>query len=453
MKIMFAKIELWFVLLLALLGLLATMVFGWAVLDTANGNDDAGKFGKFATAIAEVPMTAKTMLIGKNRLLGSYTERLKDLPSGWSTPEGEEFGGLEGYLLLTRHDGDRDRSVVQLVSLKDSAVKHEWWPDGDRLLEGAPRTSAVPDYTTWHTNTFRAIHPVLMPNGDLVVKDNYGPLIRIDACANKVWREDTLLYSHSSEMASDNTMWVVADPQEPTVAKVPRRFFDDSIALVSTDGKLLDVQSMTAMLSRHGYDYLLFGAGNVSDDPIHMNDIEPVLADGPYWKKGDLFLSFRHLSMLVLYRPATDEIIWEQTGPWMGQHDVDILNDHQITLFNNNALNRGLGPAINGNSEVLIHDFANGETTSPWHDALTKADLKTFSEGLTTLLPGGYRYIEENNAGRSLILSPEGQVVRQFVNRSNDNQIFQMDWSRYVTQDQGDAALAAMKTVDCGPTP
>ena len=75
----------------------------------------------------------------------------------------------------------------------------------------------------------------------------------------------------------------------------------------------------------------------MTDDPIHLNDIEPVRKDGPYWRKGDLFLSLRSPSTVMLYRPSTNKVIWRKDGPWSKQHDVDILDDHRISIFNNNG--------------------------------------------------------------------------------------------------------------------
>jgi hypothetical protein len=80
-----------------------------------------------------------------------------------------------------------------------------------------------------------------------------------------------------------------------------------------------------------------------NDDPTHLNDIQPVLADGPYWKKGDLFVSLRNISSIMLYRPSTDQIVWMKRGPWLSQHDVDILDDHRISVYDNNVQDRGAG--------------------------------------------------------------------------------------------------------------
>ena len=53
----------------------------------------------------------------------------------------------------------------------------------------------------------------------------------------------------------------------------------------------------------------IFSQDSFKSDPTHLNDIQPVLKDGPYFKKGDLFLSLKFLSMVILYRPETNKII------------------------------------------------------------------------------------------------------------------------------------------------
>ena len=53
-------------------------------------------------------------------------------------------------------------------------------------------------------------------------------------------------------------------------------------------------------------------------------------------EKGDLFLSLRSQNMIILYRLSTNKIISHITGPFSNQHDVDIISDKEISIFNNN---------------------------------------------------------------------------------------------------------------------
>src|SRR5262249_61851525 len=119
----------------------------------------------------------------------------------------------------------------------------------------------------------------------------------------------------------DSGMFWIQTEQEPvTVKGFPKPFHDASIGMVTPGGKLLMNRSVAQILLDNGLAHLLFW-GEGFPDPIHLNDIEPVRKDGPYWRKGDLFLSLRSSSTVMLYRPSTNQGIWYKTGPWWRQHE------------------------------------------------------------------------------------------------------------------------------------
>ncbi|WP_369817405.1 MULTISPECIES: arylsulfotransferase family protein [Actibacterium] len=75
--------------------------------------------------------------------------------------------------------------------------------------------------------------------------------------------------------------------------------------------------------------------------------------DGPCWQQGDLFVSMRHISTVMLYRPSTNRVLWLREGPWSSQHDVDIVDDHTIAAFNNNVFDKGSGARIAGSNNII----------------------------------------------------------------------------------------------------
>ena len=106
-----------------------------------------------------------------------------------------------------------------------------------------------------------------------------------------------------------------------------------AVTKISPDGKILYNKSVTQIFLDNDYKYLVFGQWIESfNDTIHLNDIQPVLKDGLYWKKGDVFLSMRRLSMIMHFRPSTNKIINIITGPFYQQHDVDIISNKEISL-------------------------------------------------------------------------------------------------------------------------
>ena len=165
-------------------------------------------------------------------------------------------------------------------------------------------------------------------------------------------------------------------------------------------------------------------------DPTHLNDIQPVNFDGEFWKKGDVFLSLRHQSMILLYRPLTNEIIWKGTGPFFHQHDVDILDSHRISIFNNNSKNFVNGDVVDGNNEVVIYDFKTNEYSSYLKKSLIEYDVRTNIEGLSQILSNGDLFVEESYFGRTLYFNANGSLRWSHLNRANNGMVNRVGWSR-----------------------
>ena len=102
-------------------------------------------------------------------------------------------------------------------------------------------------------------------------------------------------------------------------------------------GKLsLKSLSLFDILKDNGIHNRIYTYDRPEHDFIHLNDIQPVLKDGKFWKKDDVFSALGHLSMIVLYRPSSNEVVWFTQDNIFHQHDVDIINENEISIFNNN---------------------------------------------------------------------------------------------------------------------
>lgn len=447
-KFFFKRIEVWAVLLLMVFGFIASILFGSVVRNEALGYERFGRLGKLAYALASVPADAQSILGHNNTMAVGEPDRFGDR-QGWVL-NGSDPGQMpKGYLLLSRYDGDVGHSVVELVDLQSLRVEHRVDIDADGLLAGTARDSKVVDFSLWNTERFRAIHPLLVPDGGLIIKDHGTPLFRLDTCGNMVWKIATDLFHHAAEIDSEGDIWVPTYIEPTQIDGLSTDYSDDGFARVSADGKILYNRSLTDVLMKHGYGNLLFSKYPFETDAIHLNDVEPVLSDGPFWQKGDVFLSLRHQSMVILFRPSTDKIIWMRQGPWAAQHDVDIVNDHTIALFNNNMYNLGADEFVEGANEVLFYNFATDKVSSPYRDIFRKHEIRTASEGLFTLTGGGHLLAEESNAGRFVVFAPDGRLVAEYINRANDGAIFHLGWSRYLERGQGDSFLFASAQKKC----
>ena len=446
-RFLFSKIETWVVLLLAIVGLVATVGFGAIVLDRERGKERTGRIGDAAVAVADLPDTFLKWTRAKDGRLANRTEQF-DGRSGWTLTPALQSNPVDGYLLLSRTAAEEDRSIVELVDLKDFSVRHVWRPDADSFLAGLPRVSEITEFTRWNTKMFEPVHPFLMDNGDLIVKDHQTPVVRLNACSGVVWLNDDRHYHHSTEMGPDGTLWIPSLIEPASKGNGPK-FFEDGLAQLSVDGKQISEVSLPGVLEANGMTALMFTSGGYLNDGLHLNDIQPALTDSPYWKAGDLFLSLRHKSMILLYRPSTGKIVWMKQGPWLAQHDVDILDDHRIAVFNNNAFDRGKGWWVDGSNEVTVYDFATDSVSNPYHDTLLAENVTSLTEGLFDMTASGHAIVEEENRGRILILDPAGKMVAEFVNRAPDGQVYGLGWSRYIPRAQGDRALAAIAAAPC----
>ena len=164
---------------------------------------------------------------------------------------------------------------------------------------------------------------------------------------------------------------------------------------ISNEGKFLFKKSIIQIFIDNNLEELIV-SGQTNFDPIHLNDIQPVLFDGPHFKTGDIFLSLKNLSMIILYRPSTNKIIWYKRNPWIHQHDVDILNDNQISVFNNKNYFFSFNKSNKKNNNVLIYDFDQDVIMNNYEKLFNKYDVRTPSQGLSEIMEDGSIFIEES---------------------------------------------------------
>jgi hypothetical protein len=462
---MFRKVELWVVGLICVAAFVGMILFGAIArktADTAEGNKRFGLVGEAALALSLAPeklmRTGRLLINGdsipdvirylrnENNLIAKETPGIAGKAGfRFSYPAGTRPDA--GYLLLSRYDGDDERSYVELVDLNAQTVLHRWAPDIDAINAQSHLQSHLINLARdMNLRRYMIYHPYATEDGGLLIKSE-SPLVKIDACSRVVWINDVDIFHHSTERDDSGMFWAATRQEPVTIKDVnPDKFWDDSIAMVAPDGKLLMNRSVSQILIDNGLENLIW---RNDDDPIHLNDIEPVRKDGPYWRKGDLFLSLCSPSTVMLYRPSTNKVIWRKDGPWSKQHDVDILDDHRISIFNNNGKGRWAAPR---KAEVNIYDFATGEVTSPWRAALERLDVWAPIESLAEVLPNDELFVEGQQQGRLIRLTRDGDVVWEYVNRAKTGRVFVLGWSRLLDTATGSRLAETLARVDCGGT-
>ena len=427
------KVELWVLCLAGVLLFIGLVGFGSLVRHEILASvPRLSILSSTALFIAEIPSNLRDIVRGQ-----SYDLQIKE-------PRFPNVSGFQGksleketYLLLSKYDGNAKRSHVELIDLRSFEVKKTWRPDItkiNRLVD-----TSRPELEKISGNNARRyllLHPFLTEDGGLIFHGPYSPLVKIDKNSQLVWQNQEDIFHHSIEQDHEGNFWVpsVVYPHQVDkeyVGLEHGNYSDDALTKVSADGEILFQKSVTNIFIENNFMFFdLQSNAHFDRDPIHLNDIQPVLTDGPHWKRGDVFLSLLNQSMIILYRPSTNKIIWKGSENIARQHDIDILDDHRISIFNNNTKNFFDGEKVYDNNEVVIYDFNKDSYSKYLDESLEQYDVRTVTEGRSQILDSGDLIIEETNYGRLLYFNKDASVQWQYVNRADDEKVYYLSWFR-----------------------
>ncbi len=309
----------------------------------------------------------------------------------------------------------------------DGQVRHVWnadffkvWPDAaDRFPEVRIPKSQMHYF-------IQGMSP--LADGSIVL--NFGDLgaAKLDKCSNLVWRSDRPTH-HSVTPAGDGKFWIpghiptAETPKEYLPSAVTAKEIDDligssfngynnSVLLVDADGKVEREFSILKSIYDAGLEAAIYNSVRaVTVDPAHLNEIEvvtPALADRiDGVDAGDLLLSLREMSMLLIVDEIDGHVKWHAQGRWFRQHDPDITEDGMIELFNNRSRSISQKPV---DSQIVRLDPATGESHVLFPVGENDAFFSDFM-GAHQLLDNGNRLIVESAAGRVFEVTPAGEVV------------------------------------------
>lgn len=418
--------------IVALLAVLS--VFGWMSKHRAKGDRDFGWANGWVEALSGFP-----------DLFQRSVEQMRQLPQTYvpTPPEFEPLNHLEqDVLTLTVYSNADEGRQFAVRNLRNGKELYRW---------------VLPDTLGPLKPHWRVHHPLLLEEKSVVsFITNRSPMFRLDSLSNVVWRQDSLSFHHAVNRAANGDLWACAMQWErggPYIAYRGRylmgdkqvNFLDNSVARIDAKtGHILEVHSMAEVLRSNGLEHLILRSGD-AQDPLHLNDVQPALSTGAHFEQGDLFLSFRNLQCVLQFRPATGAVVRVIDGPLAAQHDVDIVNDSTLAIFNNNAqenmgvyTNEGHKYPISKeqqelahyHSEITLYDLGT-ETFRPlYRDLMAAEGIMTFSEGLQEALPGGQWFLEEQNSGLLWVVGPEGVMYRDVHASHHAGHHHLPNWSR-----------------------
>ena len=321
-------------------------------------------------------------------------------------------------------------SELRLMDMKGEIVNrwpvdfYELFPDPDHIF---PASNVPNTHFNYHTQGMW-----IQPDGSVLFNIAEKGLVKLDRCGDVVWTLDRMTH-HSITPNPDGSFWIPSKgdtrlvsedlflpgvTRQTITSKSHHGWYEDQLLLVSKDGEVeAEISLLNAMFVPELEAALHTIALIAPTDPTHINDIEvvtPALAarlDGV--ETGDLLISVRNLNMLAIVNPGSGELVWHKTGGWWNQHDPDILENGDITIYNNGPPSFHVGDRYPGSNIILLKPDTGEEEII--HPLTEETAFGSLVMGTAQPLPNGNMLITETMFGRLIEASPTGELIWEYV--------------------------------------
>lgn len=418
------KINSYYLYLLIVFFVIILILYGSLIRHNLKGGKSFKSISNIAVFFAEVPSNLKKIFSDddlksiKNKNLSSVNFTKKKL----------------NYLVLVpRFDFKKQFFVAEILDPNTFEILHTYSIDYKKTLLkfdiNNEEFSNIP--IDKNRKKFQIKAPVIFDDGSLVFHTSYSPLIKIDFCSNLEWINNEERFHHYISKESNQNIYVISSmfPYSKFVLKYKKNFglLEDAITLVDFEsGKIRFQKSLFEIFNENNlhsdsfFQYL---------DPFHLNKIEVATFDSNFFNKGDLFLSIPGpaIPSIIHYRPIENKIIQVLKGNFSWQHDVKIISENEISIFNNNVYGKN-----NLYSEILIYNFKTKKYSKLYNKILEKEKFQTNTQGVHQFLKDGSLFVEETDHGRLIIIDKTGKKIWQYINKDKNKYSYKLAWSSVI---------------------
>lgn len=330
-------------------------------------------------------------------------------------------GAQEGVNLIS--EMGPDYSLLVKVTTLEGEVLHSWnlscfelWKDFSHLDQSI-RPKMEP-------GTF--VHGmVLLPDGSLVFNHEFVGLTRIAKDGTVLWQLPYLTH-HSLHLHEDSTLWVCG---KKYLNKI-NGFENDKPAQweftflqVDLQGEILNEWLVNGVLLENEYggiiDMLQGKGGQLNE--FHMNDVEPIADSltGSAFNKGDVVISLRDINTVFVYNVSSSKISYMLNGKFVRQHDPDFINEEVISIFDNKNAAYPLG----SQKSRILHYYPLKDSFVTVFEGNDDFKFMTSQAGKHSYLPNGNLLISETRRGRAFEIDTTGNMVWEYVNLIDENEV------------------------------
>jgi len=320
-----------------------------------------------------------------------------------------------------------------LIDMKGN-ILHKWQFAFKDAFPDVKEINAWYNQKHWR-NFWRRVH--LFDNGDLLAIYEGNGLIKIDKNSRLIWATKGSFH-HDLDVVGDKIYAL-----NRRLVKLPRinkkePILEDLITILNKDGRILESISILEMFENSRFARLMKGMPQAGDI-FHTNTLE--ILDGksayksPVFKKGNVLLSMRMLDTIAIADLKAKKIVWaRKPGLWKTQHQPTLLDNGNMLVFNNLYLKKRADKAeyrrlLRTNGYKLVENKIYNDNQSsiiefnPLYMAIVweyKGDEKnkffSLASGSCQRLPNGNTLITESDRGRVFEVTPQGQIVWEYVN-------------------------------------
>lgn len=408
------------------LSLFVLAVFGWMSIEVSKGNRNFGFLNEPIEWMTSFP-----------NLFKQSVKEVKSLPATFmkTAEEFESVNKLDtSILVLTTYSDEKDTRTIALMDLRTDEIIYKWNVENPFLP------------------TDRILNPYMLPNKDLIYSFDGKGLQRIDSAGNVIWKQYEIEAHHSLNVDADTNIWVCSFDKTDRnyggyyVDKYKRVFKDNFISKVDMKtGEVLFHKSMGELLLENNLSNYIMKSMNMGD-PLHMNDVQPALSTTKHYELGDVFISLKNPSIILHYRPKTNELIKLLEGPFISQHDVDFYGDHSLAIFNNNvyeglSFDEFVESTIEPNqyfgdfaSNVVLYNLEKDSFSVIGESTFRANQIFTYSEGLMDFITPNMYFVEEQNSGKLWILKGDEVVYKNVLKSKHPGYHHLPNWTRIIRQ-------------------
>ena len=284
-------------------------------------------------------------------------------------------------------------------------ILHEWGISHKEAWPG-PLPLYVPEKAlAW----LRRAH--LFENGDIVAIFEGLGMVKLDKDSNLLWARSGRMH-HDLYVADNGDIYTLTRRKRDTCEQFPLKasILEDFITILSPEGEeIKSISILEAFLNSEYASTLAFMERE--GDCLHTNTIE--LLDSrdaekiPVFKAGHVLISINHLNTIAVIDPETEKVTWALSGMWMNQHEPRICPNGNLILFDN----RG----YKSHSKIIEFNPLTQEVA--WtYKADPPEDFYSAEMGTCQRLANGNTLITESNHGRAFEVTPDNQIVWEFIN-------------------------------------